>query len=243
MQNALLYTLLPSPGRSNMQIFHIMTPVVFRMLERRWVDKFFETGELRLSSFAQFAKHTDEQRKDKEGNNTITLRGASTTGFARIHGSGSNAYVLCSTALEPSRALVKAFNYEAAIQIFDAMGFAIAITQQVPNFLGLLVGHCVYTARSIQMKVEDVDIESFQTSPGSNVIDLNKATGFFLNAASTAVYFRKAATPTFIDQAEYRWVFLTSEAVRDNITINVPEARQYCLPWYPEENEECQKRN
>ena len=114
----------PGQGGTNMQIFHLMTPVVFRMLERPWVDKFFETGELRLSSFAQFAKHTDEQRKDKEGNNTITLRGASTTGFARIHGSGSNAYVLCATALEPSQTLLKAFNNDAAIQIFDAMGFA-----------------------------------------------------------------------------------------------------------------------
>lgn len=216
-----------------MQTFHLMTPVVFRMLERCWVDNFFETGELRLSSFAQFAKHTDEQRKDKEGDNTITLRGAATTGFARIHGSGSNAYVLCATALEPSQTTIKAFNYDAAIHIFDPIGFAITISQQVPNFLGLLLGHCVYTARSIQMKVKDVDIESFQTSPGSKVIDLNKATGFFLNAAGAAVYFRKAATSTFIDQVEYRWVFLTSETVQDTTTIHAPEAREFCLPWYP----------
>ena len=90
------------------------------------------------------------------------------------------------------------------------------------------------------MKVKDVDIESFQT-PGSNVVDLNKATGFFLNAAGAAVYFRKAATPTFVNQAEYRWVFLTGETVRDNITIHVPEARQYCLPWYPDENDDGQR--
>jgi hypothetical protein len=216
-----------------LETFHIMTPAVFRVLKRRWVDAFFETGELRLSSFAQFAKHTDEQRNDKEGNNTITLRGASTTGFARIHGTGSNAYVLCATALEPSQTLLTAFNCDAAIQIFDPIAFAIVVSNQIPNFRGLLVGHCVYTARSVQMKVKDVDIKAFQTSPGSNVIDLNKAAGFFLNAAGASVYFRKAATPTFLTQAEYRWVFLTSQSSQETLTLRVPDAREFCLPWYP----------
>jgi len=208
------------------------------MLERRWVDKFFETGELRLSSFAKFHEHADEPRSDsKEGNCAITLRGQATTGFAVILGNGSNAYVLCATSLEPSQTLLQSFGCDAAIHIFDPIGFANAVSHHVPGFRSGFMGHCAYRARSIQVKVPDVDIESFRTSSGSNAIDLNKAGAFFLSAAGAAVYFRKAATATFIEQAEYRWVFLTSRAVPPTITIHAPEARQFCLPWYQPEQE------
>lgn len=209
-----------------------ITPVVFRILERCWVDKFFETGELRLSSFAKFREHTDEQRKDNEGANIITLRGESTTAFA-VLGHGYDAYILCATSLEPSQSILQRFSCDAAIQVFDTMAFANALSSYVTGFRGGYAGHCAYTARSIQVKVKDVDIDSFRTYPGSNDIDANKAGMYFLNAAGAAVYFRKAATPTFIEQAEYRWVFLTSGDAQQTITIRAPEARQFCLPWYP----------
>ena len=39
-------------------------PPVYRYLPMRFVDAFFETGSLRLSSFKQFAMHVDEARLD-----------------------------------------------------------------------------------------------------------------------------------------------------------------------------------
>ena len=40
------------------------SPRVYRFLEKQYVEAFFRTGALRLSSFARFSKHTDEQRLD-----------------------------------------------------------------------------------------------------------------------------------------------------------------------------------
>jgi hypothetical protein len=210
-------------------ILQAITPVVFRMLERRWVDKFFETGELRLSSFAKFREHTDEQRSDNEGRHKYLLQGDESTGFAVVMGIGSDAYILCATTCEPSESLLQSFG-GAAIKIFDTMAFGRAVSRCVPAFSAGYLGHCAYQ-RWIHAKVPNVTAESFGAT--SNTIDLNKAHEFLSDAAGAAVYFRKAPTPTFMQQAEYRWVFRTSSAVESTVTILAPEARKFCVPWYP----------
>ena len=49
----------------------MFTPTVFRLMEREYVERFFETGELMLSSFLRFSQHKDEERNDKEGEHII----------------------------------------------------------------------------------------------------------------------------------------------------------------------------
>jgi len=46
--------------------WRIRRPYVFRYLEKQFVDAFFESGSLRLSSFAKFSRHKDEQRFDPD---------------------------------------------------------------------------------------------------------------------------------------------------------------------------------
>jgi hypothetical protein len=46
--------------------------VVYRYLPQEFVDAFFTSGRLRISTFSQFAKHADEQRADpQEGSTSI----------------------------------------------------------------------------------------------------------------------------------------------------------------------------
>ena len=48
--------------------------------------------------------------------------------------------------------------------------------------------------------------------------------------STTDVYFRKHTR--FRPQLEYRWVWSTSRDVGGALTINIPEARRLCDPWY-----------
>ena len=53
---------------------HDVHPVVYRFDKEEHVDSFFETGELQLSSFEQFSKHEDEQKRDIwEGRNVNVI--------------------------------------------------------------------------------------------------------------------------------------------------------------------------
>jgi hypothetical protein len=43
----------------------IVRPRLYRHMDDKYVESFFRDGSLRLSSFASFAKHPDEQLRDK----------------------------------------------------------------------------------------------------------------------------------------------------------------------------------
>jgi hypothetical protein len=49
----------------------IFTPTVFRMMERQYVDRFFSTGELLVSSFRRFSGHAKEAMRDSEGKHVV----------------------------------------------------------------------------------------------------------------------------------------------------------------------------
>jgi hypothetical protein len=56
-----------SPPGINVQFgrnWTMLRPTLYRFLESKYVDAFFQEGSLRLSSFERFAQHPDEQRKD-----------------------------------------------------------------------------------------------------------------------------------------------------------------------------------
>lgn len=209
----------------------IFTPTAFRLMPRKYVDAFFATGELRLSSFRAFSKHKDEERKDAtEGDNVIVGRGPATTIFARtVH--GSDAFVLCATACPPTRDILERFGSDAAIQIFDTTGFAAAVAKFVPGMRQGFEGYCHYSDGAIEYKIADVDLEYFKLNKDAKELDLSKMGGYLQNLAGNAVFFRKRSE--FRHQLEYRWIWLTS-APQDVLMIEIPDARNFCLPWYAE---------
>jgi len=67
---------MANPTHLGLFSWHLRLPIVYRYLEQEYVAKFFETSEIRLSSFSQFRKHKDEQRGDSaEGKAISTITG------------------------------------------------------------------------------------------------------------------------------------------------------------------------
>jgi len=202
-------------------------PVVFRYLERCYVDRFFETGELRLSSFATFATHKDEHRQDSEGKNLIVGRGPNSTTYAVVE-HGSDALVLCGSASRNPK-LFRTFNTDAAIQIFNTTGFGQAVASKIAALKFGLEGHCYYTNFAIETKVDDHLLRGVQSGQYS----INTLLAAINTVAGTGVYFRKRLR--YRRQHEYRWVWVGSSPAPATLTIEVPEARRFCLPAYRDE--------
>ena len=206
----------------------IFTPIVYRMIEKEYVDLFFATGELRISSYEKFRQHKDEQRKDDERKNVICLRGNNSTAFA-VTRHGMNEYILCGSAVK-DKGLMSQFNYDAAIQIYDTTEFANIVSRHIPGVIQGFEGFCYYLDGAIECKVDDVNIEQFKSSSQNNELDLNLLGGYFLNIAGSSVFFRKSKL--YSHQMEYRWVWITDHLINEAITIKIPEARKICSPLY-----------
>lgn len=207
----------------------IFTPCVFRMMEKKYVDLFFETGDLMLSSFSRFSQHEDEERKDDEGWNIIRVIAPNTMIWA-VTGHGSDAYVLCGTSIKPDSEMLDRWKVDAAIQIFDTTAFAVEVARHIPGLTQGFEGYCYYSQGPIETKISDIQMEYFKNHPEDQHLDMNRLAGFGLNVAGQAVYFRKHLK--YRHQMEYRWVWLTSQKAEDTLIIRVPRAREFCLPWY-----------
>ena len=205
----------------------LFTPIIYRMMERQYVDRFFDTGELLVSSFERFREHSDEERKDKEGWNIICGRGTKQTVFA-VTGHGRDAYILCATAAKDVE-LMDVFEADAAIQIYDPTAFASVITRHLPGVRQGFEGFCYYIDGSIECNIGDFELDQLKHTSGHE-LDINRLGGFVLNMAGLAVFFRKAVK--FRHQLEYRWAWITDHPVSEPLIIRVPDARQFCAPLH-----------
>ncbi|MEI6452600.1 MAG: hypothetical protein WCP98_21970, partial [Actinomycetes bacterium] len=124
----------------------VFTPAVFRYLKSEYVEAFWADGSLRLSSFAQFATHADEQRHDaSEGSASVICRtddGGGQTIAARAV-LGQNAYVLCGGTHHDPR-LMKAFDCDSYIRIENPIAFGQAVARRISGFSGGAEGLCLY---------------------------------------------------------------------------------------------------
>jgi hypothetical protein len=207
------------------------TPIIYRMMERQYVKRFFETGELLVSSFDRFQNHADEERKDREGWNILMGRGSGYTSFA-VTGHGRNAYILCGTAAKDS-SLMKHFSSDAAIQVFDSTAFAGVITRHLPGVTQGFGGFCYYLDGSIESKIGDFDPDQLKQQKDDNTYSFEQLAKHIQDMAGRAVFFRKSTK--FRHQVEYRWVWLADHPVTGSVVIHVPDARRFCAPRYGED--------
>ena len=206
----------------------IFTPTIYRMMGRQYVDNFFSSGELMISSFARFSKHVDEERKDEEGKHIICGQGTKATVFA-VTGHGGDAYVLCGSLVkDPS--LMDSFGCDSAIEIYDPTGFASMVSRHILGVRQGFEGFCCYKDGPIECKIGDFELEQLRSQSSGENLDLNRLGGFVLNMAGNAVFFQKKLS--FRHQCEYRWVWITDHPVSESVVIKVPDARQFCAPYH-----------
>jgi hypothetical protein len=116
----------------------IKSPRVYRYLAKKWVDEFFASGSLQLSSFAKFRENPDERTGDKnEGDAILVGINGKQTAYVVLNYTPA-AYVLC-TSLKLTREVAADFGYDGCFRINDTLrwtpktGQAGSLTQTQPN--------------------------------------------------------------------------------------------------------------
>lgn len=221
------------PGRlielqNNNQIeLHSFVPMLFRYLEREWIDHFFKTGKLRLSSFKRFTNHKDEQRGDKsEGTNIIKGNLGKYTSLS-VMSVGGDCYVL-STSLIEDDGLMNEFDVDSYFVIQDPVGFMNEIAHQIKGCYVVKFGPCLYQKKStIERTVKDYDPELLKSDSDTNTIDMNKSFNFNANLGGDEMYFKKLAK--YSNQHEFRFIWHTRELpIQEFIDIVIPNPEKFC---------------
>jgi hypothetical protein len=209
--------------------WNICTPTLFRFLESEFVDSFFKDGSLRLSSFANFKKHKDEQRLDvKEGKTMFVHRtnqggGQTITAWA-TH--GVNAYVLCA-AMRYDKELMKSFNCDSYIRINNSTQFGMAVARHIPGVIAAFEGHCLYQEMKIvEQDIGYIDINQFRDPKNPENLNKQALNNFIVSRMQHYPLFLKEKS--YAHQSEYRFVWITRNKINDFLDLKVPEAVQYC---------------
>lgn len=209
--------------------WRIRRPVVYRYLDKKFVDAFFETGALRISSFASFAAHIDEERQDSsEGQGIVMHRNSEGEGqtMMAVVGQGRNAYVLCG-AMNYRPDLAQAFCTNSGFRINDSISFSEAVSKYLPGFQMGLEGPCLYLAKkTVQRDMGRIDLDAMKVSPESKEIDMGKLAQTTFATAGDDLFFIKS--DRYAHQNEYRLLWLTPNDVSGYVDIVCPEARQFC---------------
>ncbi|MBY3135114.1 hypothetical protein HFO21_02625 [Rhizobium laguerreae] len=222
----------PTPQMMNFNIFtpwRIMRPRVFRLMDSQYVDAFFEDGSLRLSSFARFAQHSDEARKDEhEGSGIRVGRGNEMTIFS-VHGTGTNCYVLCGTTTDTERVRSQFPGADGCFVIDDLMGFGSTVSLELPYFDQGLEGPAIYQDDPTIYKdvgaLKWEDIEEKHKRP-DGTISMVAIPEMAMRVGGPEEMFIKPAK--YADQSEYRILWSVRKQIEPFIDIKAPAARQFC---------------
>jgi len=203
--------------------WEVRLPVVTRYLPKEYVDAFFRDGSLRLSSFAAFRQHPDEnQGDDREGLPQVESESPNSKGvFLGVV--GQECYILCGTVIE-NPVLEGSFHSKHGFRILDTVAFAHCIAQDVPRFAGGMEGPCMYRANTA---MQGVTHEPFRP-PGPQ--DDPEEFGARLHAqqsdlARGALFIK---SPRYAHQSEYRMLWFANGTAREYLDIKCSNALRHC---------------
>ena len=218
---------LPPPQLNTIQFasaWNIATPAVYRYEDQVWIDHFFQTGSLRLSTFAKFASYEDEVRGDKnEGagicfgetkdNHTVVV--AQSQGF-------SAAVFCCSHRLDVE--LKKSFQRNSAFQITNTVGFALEISRQLAGFKFGIEGSCIYRSDANIKRNIDFNMGDYKLDSGGFDMQMISDAAKQLGGPELVLLKRK----NYENQQEYRLIWELDVVDTEFIEVNAPRARQFC---------------
>lgn len=219
-------------------------PQVVRYMEVKWIEHFFETGELLLTTFNRCRYHEDIARRDEdEGVARFNLENGSTTLGGNIR-TGSTSYMLCGSLVESER-LMEKFSTDGCFLINDPVQFADAIARWLPGFVEGYVGPCIYRkdrrirrmvdqelAPDMSSLLERPKVEPSQDELNKVMDQLNQSVARNIhNSLGFDSFLCKDVS--FSDEAEFRFVWSMSEEVVEPFVVRCPDAIKFCSTNIP----------
>jgi hypothetical protein len=180
---------------------------------KRDVDRFFETGSIKLGTFKYYREFENKEIGDRrEGAGLLVNRVKNGTLFSTYQ-EGHHHYVFCTYDGEPNPKVVSEFGYDDAYEIFDIENFNKAI-EKVIDAEESVHSNCLY--RKMKVAVSDLNLD----------ITINGISRQVIDTIGPVKYFIK--TVDFNHQKEYRFLWKKTGIQDDFRIIKCPEAVQYC---------------
>lgn len=207
----------------------VVTPSVYRYEDKRWIDEFFDTGKLRLSTFSKFATYPDEVRGDAHEGKSICFGETSDNKWIFItQAQGINATVLCCSH-RLSHKLREGFQRESAFEITNTVGFSLEISRQLAGFRHGIEGSCIYRSDTIIRRAIDFDCDKYKLPNGNTDMQMVFDAGNQLGGPELLMLKRKH----YEQQQEYRLLWELDDISGDYVDVTAPLARQFCRKVEP----------
>jgi len=197
---------------------------VYRLLDnKKWLDDFFERGELALSCFLKFIHYPDEIRGDKEeGDAMVWFENTKGDTIAVKYQTGENCYVLCTTMTLNDK-IISDFNAVGAIKIHNYTFFGLEVMRAIKNCYQGISGRCNYKSS----RVFNSSSEYMKT-----IIDrgdhANNAEFYDELLRITSEYELFLKLKKYEYQDEFRLIWFSNLKVNESIIIKCPEALRHC---------------
>jgi hypothetical protein len=203
-----------------------VAPFLYRYENQNFIDKFFETGELYISSFYNYKKYQDNELGDiyegKTMNYAISESDLTIGSYTSV---GINEYSFCtSTILD--RSLFKTFSRDSVFRIKDPINFILEVSRSLQRVHRVLHGHCIYLDKKILIEKLHgiVDMETLKSEEGG--ISFEKLMQISNYVQGLDSYFLKLKQHQH--HSEYRILWQTDREIKNGILINCPEATKFC---------------
>lgn len=125
------------------QNWSLKVPMGFRYLSTQYVNSFFATGSLLLTTFARCKAHEEASRRDDTEGKCHFHFESPEHSLSGVHRFGTRSYMLCLSLIE-SQALAAKFETDSYFRINDVLQFASIVARWIPGCTGGSVGVCTY---------------------------------------------------------------------------------------------------
>lgn len=214
-----------NPAFNHVINYYSVIPFLYRYENQNYIDTFFETGDLFISSFHNYKRYKDNELGDTdEGASMNIAQSDNDLSIGSYVTTGLNEYSFCtSTILDES--LLNTFSRTSVFRIKDPLNFILEITRSLQRVHQVMHGHCLYLDQRILTKnISGVDMESLKSEDGGISFDKLMQVSNYVQGID--VYFLKQKK--YQHQSEYRILWQTDREVENGIVINCSEAIKYC---------------
>jgi len=203
---------------------------LYRYLEKEYVESFFDTGNLMLSSFTRCRSLEGTRGDDREGKANFAVAGRDNSVFG-IFNVGLNTQFLCTSRIQTEQLMHK-FGVDDYFVVRRPAHFAHAIAECMTDVTDIHMSDCTYSDNGHEASSQ----ESFFDLP-PDFGNEDKAIQWFErqqkrmssilhNSLGNRGLFTKRFS--YQDEAEFRFAWTFSRPADDQVLVQCKDAVRYC---------------
>lgn len=205
---------------------------IYRYLNREFVDAFFDTGKLMLSSFDRCRTLEDARGDPREGKANFFVK----SGEHAVSGgfnSGRNTRLLCGSRVLSST-LMEKFGVDDYFIIRRPLHFLYAVSDCIPDVISFHCGDVIYEDNGIETANEEspflpFDFHNPDEDAAKEWFDAQNRhlSQWIHQSVGNSGWFTKRHTP-YHDEFEYRFTWTLATLASGSLLVDCTKALEYC---------------